>query len=240
MSIPTFFTTSAALEAFDLFARTADEVGATTVLLGNPGSGRSTLLAEHVRRDGWGRAAMVPCPPAAGPVAFLQDILDRMGGGLARSGREGVELVLGRLRQGGLEVLLLDDAHRLYKPCLEVLEEIQARSGVSVVLSGPKRDLVRRLRRVPSLLARVGRVRSLRELEREEVEDLLEESGDLRLPRPTADELVDALWQASGGNWARLVRLVSRCREQAAARFRPRLDRVTLDQASGDLGFEAA
>lgn len=240
MNKPTFFTTAAALEAFDLCSRTADEVMATAVLFGEPGSGRTTVLGEYARRQGEGRAAVVPCAPALGPVAFLQEILDSTGGGVARHGRDGVEKVLLQIEETGLELLLLDDAHRLYKPCLEVLEELQARSGVSLVLSGPERELVRRLRRAPALRARVGRLRWLRELDREEIEDLLEESGGLRLPRSGAQELVDELWEASRGNWSRLVRLVTRCREQAALRFRPRLDRSLVDRASGDLGFEAA
>lgn len=240
MSKPTFFTTAAALEAFDLFTRTADETMATAVLFGEPGAGRTAVLGEYVLRMGEGRAAVVPCAPALGPVAFLQAILDHTGGGFARHGRDGVEKVLFRLQESGLELLLLDDAHRLYKPCLEILEELQKRSGVSLLLSGPEKELVRRLRRAPALRARVGRLRWLRELEREEVEELLAAAGDLRLPRSGAEQLVDELWEASQGNWSRLVRLVTRCREQAALRFRPRLDHSIVDRASGDLGFKAA
>jgi len=240
VSKPSFFMTSAALEAFDVLGRTVDEVGATTVLFGESGSGRSTVLREYGLGRGRGRAVLVPCPPALGPVGFLQQILDRTGGGLARSCREGLDRVVSRLRSEGLEVLLLDDAHRLYKPCLEVLEEVQARSGVSLVLCGSERELVGRLRRAPSLRARVGRVRWLRGLDREEVEDLLAASGALRLPRRDAADLLEALWEVSKGNWSRLLRVVSRCGEQAAARFQTRLDRSTLDRAVGDLGLEAA
>ena len=239
-----FLPTSASLEAFDLFDRLQRTEGATGVLFGAPGSGRSTTLREYARHEEPGSAVVVPCAPGRGPVQFLQDLVDRLdpeAWNPVGNARSGVRAALRVLRSAETELVLLDDAHRLYKPVLEILEELRERSGVSLLLSGPERELTRRLRRVPTLLAAIERVRTLRPLEAEEVEDVLTlRAVDLRLPRTGGADLVQDLHLRSGGNWSRLLRLVARCGQEARSTFRAHLDRRVIHRAAEDTGLEAA
>jgi hypothetical protein len=232
-----FFPTRAALEAGDMAARLAGCGPEAGVLFGPPGSGRSALLAELARRQP--AALLVSCPPGLGSVGFLRTLLEPLAPLVRlRDGRTGLRTVAAILRSRSVRLLLIDDAHHLYKPPLEMVRELVELAPVAVLLAGPERELRRRLKRVPCLQDLVGRWRSVGPLSADEVEEYLELQSGLRLPRRHVVRLARAAHRLSGGNWSRLLRLLARCREKAAARFSPSLHPDDARVAPRDWGLE--
>jgi hypothetical protein len=236
-----FFPTRAMLEALDLARRLAGPAPEIGALFGPPGSGRSSVLAEAARRLHQPAALLVACPPGIGSVGFLRTLAEPLAPLVRlRDGRTGLRTVSGLLRSRGVRLLLVDDAHHLYKPPLEMLRDLLELTPVAVLLSGPESELRRRLARVPCLQDQVGRWRSLPPLSVDEVEDYLELHSGLRLPRRHVMRLARAAHRMCGGNWSRLLRLLARCRENAAARYSARLAAEDTVVPPADWGLEVA
>lgn len=234
-----FIPTWPTREAFALLDSAQWGPPEVSALFGAPGTGKTLTLREYARSlnrsFGERRILYLEPEPGIGRVGLLQALLDRLAPGVrAVEGRLGLSRVEHRLRSAGTRLLLVDDAHRLYKPTLEMLTAVFSRCGLPVVLCGPRPELVHRLEQVPQLKARVGRIRELEPLRRDDVELALGHLAGFRLedPRRAAFEL----HRRSQGNWGRLVRLLARCQEQLSPA--PRLGRRQVVRASRDLGLD--
>lgn len=242
-STPGFMPTSASLEAFHFLDRLRSERGAVGVLFGPPGTGKSAILRQYVREEESGRTVLLACAPGAGPVQSLQDLVDRLAPEedlRVHDLRGGLRTACRLLRRHEIRLVVLDQANLAYKPVLETLRELVVRAGASLALAGPEPELRRRLHRVPGLEHRVERLRRLRPLDLEEVDDALSRFPGLRLARAERHDLVRALHRRSGGNWRLLLRLARRCIQESRADYKPRLERGSLLKAFQDTGLEAA
>jgi DNA transposition AAA+ family ATPase len=225
----TFTPTGAGRRALDFLETARLNRGEVSLLVGAPGSGKTTLVAEYGQAEGLlrrhARAVLtLTCVPGAGALGLVQALLDQVAPGFrAQSGRHGLARLVTALRREDAQILVLDEAQHLYKTPLEMLRMLHQRTGLSVVLCGEGQELRARLCLVPALRAHLHRVHVLDALTREEAASYA--AGCLRQTLPAVLPLVDA----AQGNWDRLVRLVRECRVQV--RRQPAVDVGQIEDA---------
>lgn len=214
----TFTPTRAGNRALDFLEAARLNRGEVSLLVGPPGSGKTTLVGEYARTESLGRrhagaVLTLTAVPGVGALGLVQALLDQVAPGFrARTGRHGLARLVTALRREDVQLLMLDEAQHLYKTPLEMVRMLHQRTGVSVVLCGERAELRARLALVPLLRAHVHRIHTLELLTEEEAASYA--AASLRQSRAVVAPLV----AASQGNWDRLVRLVRECHLQ---RVRP-------------------
>lgn len=181
---------------------------------GLPGSGKSSWLAWQARQRP--AALLWSAEPGLGRVQLLTSLLEALGVAIGsrsrRCGRRLFSVLRDALRSQAKDELLVDEAHLLYKPCLELLDALAMTEPVRLVLVGTT-ELERRLLKVPSLAERVTPDR-LGLLEQDDLVELLWARFG------TADERLAAeLLERSEGRWSRLVHLFDKAHERAVRKL---------------------
>ncbi|MCA9791027.1 MAG: ATP-binding protein [Candidatus Eremiobacteraeota bacterium] len=200
-----------------------------TVLVGPAGCGKTTTLDLWCPPDG----LFVTCEPGLGKLGLLQVILEQLDAGRdLYNGRQAMARLRREVRAVGVGTIVLDDAHLLYKPCLEAVDWMVQNLRIPVVLAG--HSLLRfQLEKVPTLASRVDRLRVFERLTRAEVVTLLERSW--RLPRREREHWEDFVWRVCEGRWVLLLRFLERLFQTC----RPTLSRgPELEQALADMGCQ--
>lgn len=217
-----FTPTRAGNRALDFLETARLNRGEVSLLVGDPGSGKSTLVAEYARAEGLLRrhrqaVLCLTCLPGVGALGLVQGLLDQVAPGFrARTGRHGLARLVTALRREDVQLLVLDEAQHLYKTPLEMVRMLHQRTGISVVLCGEPGELRARLALVPILRAHLHRVHNLGGLTPEEATGFA--CGRLR----HGARVVRPLVEAARGNWDRLVRLVREC--QVQVRLQPAVE----------------
>lgn len=210
--------TSAVRELLPRIASTTLKTpGSIAAVLGAPGVGLSSFVTALAQEEP-GSSSPLVCPPALGPVQFLFFLNVGLSGEpiarWQRTGPQALARVIHTLRTNKCKTVLLDDAHRLYKPCLEMVEELARRTPVSFVLAGAATELERRLSRVPRLLGRLEK-HHLAPLSKDDVVELLSHQLGVRLDPALAERLLEK----TGGSWRLLLRSLENARKDAARRL---------------------
>lgn len=191
--------------------------GSIAAVLGAPGVGLSSFVTALAQEEPASSSPLV-CPPALGPVQFLVFLNVGLSGEpiahWQRTGPQALARVVHTLRTNKFKTVVLDDAHRLYKPCLEMVEELARRTPVSFVLAGATAELDCRLARVPRLLGRLEK-HHLAPLSKEDLAELLSHQLGTRLDPALAERLLER----TGGNWRRLLAHLESARKDAARRL---------------------
>lgn len=225
-SYPTYTPTGAGNRALDFLETARLNRGEVSLLVGAPGSGKTTLVAEYARGEGLLRrhpqsVLSLTCVPGVGALGLVQGLLDQVAPGFrAQTGRHGLARLVTAVRREDVQILVLDEAQHLYKTPLEMVRMLHQRTGISVVLCGEPGELRARLALVPVLRAHLHRLHTLEALTPAEA------SGYAAACLRQSLEAVRPLAEASQGNWDRLVRLVRECRVQ-----RPTVDNWQIQGA---------
>jgi DNA transposition AAA+ family ATPase len=206
----------------DHLAETAAR-GAVSMLVAPSGAGKSWLLRGCAVR-GPSSVLHWPADVINSPLGFVQAALGHLGLEWHGSTRAGLAVLRTQIRQGALELVLIDDAQRLYSPLMDVLRQLHDDSGLAVALCGPPRLGARLLERCPELWARVWRTHLLGPVRVRDVYRALR--GDAtRGTRDVAElrwmAVADAVVRESGGNFRRLTELLGAARSMARAHHRP-------------------
>jgi DNA transposition AAA+ family ATPase len=221
--------TRAGNQALDFLETARLNRGEVSLLVGAPGSGKTTLVAEYARSERLSRrhpraVLSLTCVPGVGALGLVQGLLDQVAPGFwARTARHGLARLVTALRREDVQLLVLDEAQHLYKTPLEMVRMLHQRTGISVVLCGEPGELRARLALVPVLRAHVHRVHTLEELAPEEAAAYA--AAGLRQTAAAVLPLVEA----ARGNWDRLVRLVRECHVQAVRK--PPVEAVEIQGA---------
>jgi len=111
------------------------------------------------------------------------------------------------LAETGIDVLVVDDAHRLAYNTMEALRRLQDRTGIGLVLMGPSRTAALLQRRCDELWMRVERIHEMDGVRPREVFGILNALGKRWTGRAAWQqvEISRTLVMQSGGNFRLLL-----------------------------------
>jgi DNA transposition AAA+ family ATPase len=221
--------TQEAREALESLRRS----GAVGVMLGDSGRGKTAFLRAYVLETSAGAPGRTPvllhrAEVVSTPLGLLRGLLGALDIMWEGTTRDAFPVLVAEMRLQGVEMIVVDDAHRLASHSFDLLRGLHERTRVAIALSGPER--LRRVlpARCPELAHRVAAVHELLPVEDEDALHVVRESSMAGKRRSFGDWLAisQTLVEASGGNLRRMQQLLEEARRRARAGHRsvtPRL-----------------
>jgi DNA transposition AAA+ family ATPase len=206
------------------------------VIFGDPGVGK-TLTAEHITAKwslrGYPKAIYVEADVGSTPAGVARNILKGLADLRPANSADMARIIANLTQDQELELMIVDEAERFNRHCLEMIRSIYDRSKVPVMLIGMA-NIVRNLKSHKKFYSRIGIAYYFEPLSYEQLAKYLERLHPLLkdIDPVTEKRLLDFIYRATKGEFRRINRLVKQAERVRKANNHPVLSMSVFEAAS--------
>lgn len=206
------------------------------VVYGDPGVGK-TITAEHItarwNHRGYPKAIYTEADVGSTPFGIASKILRRMIDVRPANAADAARIIENMSQQQELELIILDEAERLSRYCLDMIRAIYDRTRVPVLLIGMT-DILRNLRSHKKFYSRIGIAYNYKPLSIDQLAGYLEALHPLlkEIDPETEKNLLEFIHQSTRGEFRRINQLVKQAERIRRANNHPVLSISVFEAAS--------